>query len=265
MASHSGGISMKIVILAGGLGTRISEETVARPKPMIEIGGKPILWHIMKIYSHYGFNDFIICLGYRGYLIKEYFANYFLHTSDVTFHLAENRMEVHRETAEPWRVTLVDTGEHTQTGGRVKRVLHHVADDEIFALTYGDGVADIDITAQLAFHRAHGRKATVTAVRPARRFGAIAVDGDRVLTFQEKPEDDGGWINGGFFLLSPKVGDLIADDATVWEDLPMQSLARSDDLHAYVHRGFWHPMDTMRDKTFLEQCWASGDAKWRKW
>jgi glucose-1-phosphate cytidylyltransferase len=265
MASHSGSSSMKIVILAGGLGTRISEETVARPKPMIEIGGKPILWHIMKIYSHYGFTDFIVCLGYRGYLIKEYFANYFLHTSDVTFHLAENRMEVHRETAEPWRVTLVDTGEHTQTGGRLKRVLHHVTDDEIFALTYGDGVADIDISAQLAFHRAHGRKATVTAVRPARRFGAIAVEGERVLTFQEKPEDDGGWINGGFFLLSPSVGDLIADDMTVWEDNPMQSLARQDQLRAFVHRGFWHPMDTMRDKTFLEQCWASGDAKWRKW
>jgi glucose-1-phosphate cytidylyltransferase len=265
MASHSGDINMKIVILAGGLGTRISEETVARPKPMIEIGGKPILWHIMKIYSHYGFTDFIVCLGYRGYLIKEYFANYFLHTSDVTFHLAENRMEVHRETAEPWRVTLVDTGEHTQTGGRLKRVLHHVADDEIFALTYGDGVADIDIAEQLAFHRAHGRKATVTAVRPARRFGAIAVEGERVLTFQEKPEDDGGWINGGFFLLSPSVGDLIADDMTVWEDNPMQSLARQDQLRAFVHRGFWHPMDTMRDKTFLEQCWSSGDAKWRKW
>src|ERR1700710_1734733 len=219
---------MKIVILAGGLGTRISEETAVRPKPMIELGGKPILWHIMKIYSHYGFTDFIICLSYRGYLIKEYFANYFLHTSDVTFHLAENRMEVHRETAEPWRVTLVETGEHTQTGGRVKRVLHHVEKDEIFALTYGDGVADIDISAQLAFHRAHGRSATVTAVRPARRFGAIAVEGDRVLTFKEKPDDDGGWINGGFFLLSPEVGKLIADDTTVWEDLPMQSLARSD-------------------------------------
>ena len=232
---------------------------------MIEIGGKPILWHIMKIYSHYGFTHFVICLGYRGYLIKEYFANYLLHTSDVTFHLAENRMEVHRETAEPWRVTLAETGEHTQTGGRVKRVLHHVQNDEIFALTYGDGVADIDIAAQLAFHRTHGRKATVTAVRPARRFGAIAVEGDRVLTFQEKPEDDGGWINGGFFLLSPKVGELIADDTTVWEDLPMQSLARSDDLRAYVHRGFWHPMDTIRDKNFLEECWASGDAKWRKW
>jgi glucose-1-phosphate cytidylyltransferase len=265
VAPYSGDSSMKIVILAGGLGTRISEETVARPKPMIEIGGKPIIWHIMKIYSHYGFSDFIVCLGYRGYLIKEYFANYFLHTSDVTFHLAENRMEVHRETAEPWRVTLVDTGEHTQTGGRVKRVLHHVANDEIFALTYSDGVADIDISAQLAFHRAHGRSATVTAVRPARRFGAIAVEGDRVLTFQEKPEDDGGWINGGFFLLSPTVGDLIADDSTVWEDIPMQSLARSDNLRAYVHRGFWHPMDTMRDRTFLEQCWASGDAKWKKW
>ena len=185
--------------------------------------------------------------------------------SDVTMHLAENRMEVHRETAEPWRVTLVDTGEQTQTGGRVKRVLHHVKNDEIVGLTYGDGVADIDINAELAFHRAHGRRATVTAVRPARRFGALAIDGDRVLTFQEKPEDDGGWINGGFFLLSPSVGELIAGDETVWEDIPMQTLAHNDDLRAYVHRGFWHPMDTLRDMTFLERCWASGEAKWKKW
>jgi glucose-1-phosphate cytidylyltransferase len=256
---------VKIVILAGGLGTRISEETVARPKPMIEIGGRPILWHIMKIYSHHGFNDFIVCLGYRGYLIKEYFANYFLHMSDVTIHLAENRMDVHRETAEPWRVTLVDTGEHTQTGGRVKRILHHVRNDELFALTYGDGVADIDIAAELAFHRAHGRMATVTAVRPARRFGAIAVDGDRVLTFREKPEDDGGWINGGFFLLSPEIGHFIKDDSTIWEDEPMQTLAANGDLRAYVHRGFWHPMDTLRDRNFLEEQWASGAAKWKRW
>ena len=220
---------MKIVILAGGLGTRISEETAARPKPMIEIGGKPIIWHIMKIYSHFGFNDFIVCLGYRGYLIKEYFANYFLHMSDVTFHIAENRMEVHRETAEPWRVTLVETGDNTQTGGRVKRALHYVKDDEIFGLTYGDGVADIDIKAQLAFHRAHGRRATITAVWPARRFGAIAIEDDRVLTFREKPEDDGGWINGGFFLLSPTVGELIAGDKTVWEEGPMQALACNDE------------------------------------
>jgi glucose-1-phosphate cytidylyltransferase len=232
---------------------------------MVEIGGRPLLWHILKIYSAQGINDFIICLGYKGYVIKEYFANYFLHMSDVTFHLAENRMDVHRETAEPWRVTLVDTGEHTQTGGRVKRILHHVKQDEIFALTYGDGVADIDINAQLAFHRAHGGKATVTAVRPARRFGAIAVDGDKVLTFREKPDDDGGWINGGFFLLSPSVGDLIKDDSTIWEEGPMQSLAKENDLRAYVHHGFWHPMDTLRDRTFLEEQWASGKAKWKTW
>lgn len=256
---------MKVVILAGGLGTRISEETDVRPKPMVEIGGRPILWHIMKIYSHYGFNDFIVCLGYKGYVIKEYFANYFLHMSDVTIHLADNRMEVHRQSAEPWRVTLVDTGEHTQTGGRVKRILHHVEADEVFALTYGDGVADIDIQAQLAFHKSHGRQATVTAVRPAKRFGALALDGDRVLSFQEKPEDDGGWINGGFFLLSPTVGSLIADDATIWEQEPMKALAQADQLHAFVHRGFWHPMDTLRDRTFLETQWTQGQAKWRVW
>jgi glucose-1-phosphate cytidylyltransferase len=256
---------MKVVILAGGLGTRIAEETGIRPKPMIEIGGRPIIWHIMKIYSSFGFNDFIICLGYRGYMIKEYFANYFLHMSDVTLHLAENRMDVHREATEPWRVTLIDTGEHTQTGGRLQRVMHHVQNDEVFALTYGDGVADIDLNAQLAFHRAHRARATVTAVRPARRFGALAVDGDRVLAFREKPEDDGGWINGGFFLLSPSVAGLIKDDATVWEQQPMQALADANDLRAYVHRGFWHPMDTMRDRTFLEEQWASGQAKWKLW
>jgi glucose-1-phosphate cytidylyltransferase len=256
---------MKVVILAGGLGSRISEETSVRPKPMIEIGGRPILWHIMKIYSHYGFNEFVVCLGYKGYLIKEYFANYFLHMSDVTMHIAENRTEVHRKNAEPWHITLVDTGEATQTAGRIKRVLHHVRDDELFALTYGDGVADIDITAQIAFHKAHGRRATVAAVRPAKRFGAITVEGDRVVAFREKPDDEGGWINGGFFLLSPSVGELIAGDATVWEEGPMEALARGDELRAFVHRGFWHPMDTLRDRNFLEAQWSQNTAKWKVW
>jgi glucose-1-phosphate cytidylyltransferase len=257
---------MKVIILAGGLGTRISEETSMRPKPMVEIGGRPILWHIMKIYSHFGCNDFIVCLGYKGYMIKEYFANYFLHMSDVTMHLAENRMDVHRQTAEPWRVTLVDTGSETQTGGRLKRVLHHVENEDVFALTYGDGVADIDIAAQIAFHRAHGRAATVTAVRPAKRFGALALQDDRVISFQEKPEDqEGGWINGGFFLLSPHVGDLIAGDSTAWEREPLESLVQRDQLRAYIHRGFWSPMDTLRDRTFLEDQWNNGTAKWRVW
>jgi glucose-1-phosphate cytidylyltransferase len=256
---------VKVVILAGGFGTRISEETGTRPKPMVEIGGRPILWHIMKIYSHYGFQDFVICLGYKGYMIKEFFANYFLHMSDVTFHLAENRMEVNRRTAENWCVTLVDTGEGTQTGGRIKRVLQHVADEEVFALTYGDGLADIDLGKQLAFHKAHGRKATVTVVRPATRFGAISLDGDVVSSFREKPEDEGGWINGGFFLLSPSVGDLIAGDSTIWEREPMDALVRSDQMRAFVHNGFWHPMDTLRDRTFLEEQWTSGAARWRLW
>jgi len=256
---------MKVVILAGGSGTRISEETTIKPKPMVEIGGRPILWHIMKIYSHYGLTDFVVCLGYKGYVIKEYFANYFLHMSDVTFHLAENRMEVHRETAESWRVTLVNTGEETMTGGRLKRALPYVGDDDVFALTYGDGVADVNIAAQLEFHKRHGRKATVTAVRPAKRFGAIAIEGDRVSSFREKPDDDGGWINGGFFLLSPSVGELIADDKTVWEREPMQALASQDQLRAFSHHGFWHPMDTLRDKNFLEEEWTSGRAKWRTW
>jgi glucose-1-phosphate cytidylyltransferase len=256
---------MKVVILAGGLGTRIAEETSTRPKPMVEIGGRPILWHIMKIYSHYGFHDFVICLGYKGFMIKEYFANYFLHMSDVTFHIAENRMEVHRETAEPWRVTLVDTGEDTQTGGRLKRVLPYVADEPFFALTYGDGVADIDLGAEIAFHKAHGRSATVSVVRPAKRFGAVAIEGDRVVNFEEKPNDDGGWINGGFFLLSPSVGNLIEGDKTIWEREPMEQLVRGDDLRAYVHPGFWHPMDSLRDRNFLEGEWAGNRAKWRVW
>lgn len=256
---------MKVVILAGGLGTRIAEETTTRPKPMVEIGGRPILWHIMKIYSHYGFHDFVICLGYKGYMIKEYFANYFLHMSDVTFHLAENRMEVHRETAEPWRVTLVDTGEETQTGGRLKRVLPYLVDEPFFALTYGDGVADIDLSAEIAFHTKHGRAATVSVVRPAKRFGAVAIEGTRVVNFEEKPNDDGGWINGGFFLLSPSVAGLIADDKTIWERQPMEQLARTDQLRAFVHHGFWHPMDTLRDRNYLEDEWANNRAKWRVW
>jgi glucose-1-phosphate cytidylyltransferase len=256
---------MKVVILAGGLGSRLAEETIVRPKPMVEIGGKPILWHIMKIYSQHGFTDFIICLGYKGYLIKEFFANYFLHTSDVTLHLADNRMEVHRNTSESWRVTLVDTGDQSQTGGRIKRILPYVADDPYFALTYGDGVADVDIPAEIAFHLAHGRKATVTAVRPVGRFGAMGIDGARVVAFEEKPETDGGWINGGFFLLSPSVGALIAGDQTVWEREPMEALAAGDELRAFVHGGFWHPMDTLRDRNFLEEQWAKGVARWKTW
>src|ERR1700704_4457981 len=221
---------MKAVILAGGLGTRISEETQVRPQPLVEIGGRPVLWHIMKIYSAHGIHEFIICLGYKGYMIKEYFANYFLHMSDVTFHVAENRMEVHRQTAEPWRVTLVDTGDVTQTGGRIKRVMDYVKNEPYFALTYGDGVADIDIAAEINFHKAHGRKATVTAVRPAKRFGAIGIDGDRVMSFREKPEDDGGWISGGFFFLSPSIGELISGDDTSWEREPLERLAEMDQL-----------------------------------
>jgi glucose-1-phosphate cytidylyltransferase len=256
---------MKAVILAGGLGTRLAEETSVRPKPMVEIGGRPIIWHIMKIYAAHGINDFIVCLGYKGYLIKEYFANYFLHTSDVTLHLAENRVEVHRNTAEPWRVTLVDTGETTETGGRIKRIIPYVSDEPFFALTYGDGVANIDIRAQINFHKSHGRMATVTAVRPAKRFGAIEIEHDRVTSFVEKPEHDGGWINGGFFLLPPKVGNMIPGDDTKWEQEPMQALARKDELRAYVHQGFWHPMDTLRDRTFLEEQWVSGKAAWKLW
>jgi glucose-1-phosphate cytidylyltransferase len=256
---------MKVVILAGGLGTRISEETAIKPKPMVEIGGRPIIWHVMKIYSHYGFRDFIVCLGYKGYAIKEYFSNYFLHMSDVTFHMGENRMEVLRETAEPWRITLIDTGDQTMTGGRLKRVLPYLVDEPVFALTYGDGVADIDLSKEIAFHKNHGRLATVTAVRPAKRFGSIALDGDKVAGFQEKPEGDGGWINGGFFLLSPKVGEFIEGDHTVWEREPMEALAGRDELRAYVHHGFWHPMDTLRDRTYLEEEWTAGRARWRIW
>lgn len=256
---------MKAVILAGGLGTRISEETHLRPKPMIEIGGKPILWHIMKLYSTHGVNDFIICCGYRGYVIKEFFANYFLHSSDVTFDMARNSMEVHRRHAEPWRVTVVDTGEDTLTGGRLKRVADYVAMDESFCFTYGDGVADVDITALLRFHQAHGKLATVTAVQPPGRYGALAMEGDAVRGFTEKPRGDGGMINGGFFVLSPQVIDLVADDQTPWESTPLEALAQQDQLRAFAHTGFWQPMDTLRDKTQLDALWQSGCAPWKVW
>lgn len=256
---------MKAVLLAGGLGTRISEETNLKPKPMVEIGGKPILWHIMKTYSYHGVNDFIICCGYKGYVIKEYFANYFLHMSDVTFDMTSNRMEVHHKKAEPWRVTLVDTGDDTLTGGRLKRVREYVKDDDAFCFTYGDGVADIDISSQLAYHRAHGKMATVTAVQPPGRYGALVCDKDTVLGFQEKPPGDGAWINGGFFVLSPRVIDYIDGDRTSWEAGPLESIAREGQLRAFEHRGFWQAMDTLRDKNLLEDLWASGTAPWKVW
>lgn len=256
---------MKAVILAGGLGTRLSEETHLRPKPMVEIGGKPIIWHIMKIYAAHGVTDFVICCGYKGYMIKEYFANYFLHMSDVTIDLAANSVEVHRRAAEPWRVTLVDTGETTMTGGRLRRVRDHLRDEEAFCFTYGDGVADIDVSAEIAFHRAHGRKATIAAVRPPGRYGALQRDGERVVGFTEKPRGDGGYINGGFFVLSPSVIDLVAEDATSFEAEPLTTLAQTGDLMAFEHDGFWQAMDTLRDKTQLEELWASGRAPWRIW
>ncbi len=255
---------MKAVILAGGRGTRLSEESHLKPKPMVEIGGRPILWHIMKIYSHYGIRDFIICLGYKGYVIKEYFANYFLHMSDVTFDMEKNGMEVHCRHVEPWRVTLVDTGEATQTGGRVRRVAGYIG-RETFCLTYGDGVSDVDVSALVAFHRLHGRKATITAIRPPGRFGAIDVDGTSVTSFREKPAGDGCWINGGFFVLEPAVMDLIDGDETIWEGAPLAQLAARGDLQAYQHAGFWQPMDTLRDKTQLETLWAGGHAPWKVW
>lgn len=256
---------MKAVILAGGLGTRFAEETDLKPKPLIEVGGKPIIWHIMKIYSANGINDFIICLGYKGYLIKEYFNNYFLHMSNVTFDIKNNRMEVHDVQAEPWRVTLVDTGELTMIGGRIKRILPYLGDDTEFCLTYGDGVGDMDVRATIELHRREGRLATVTAVQPPGRFGAINFEGNRVTGFQEKPVGDGGWINGGYFVLSPKVGDYIEGDATVWEQEPMKRLAAEGNLSAHFHRGFWQPMDTLRDKRQLEDMWASGRAPWKIW
>jgi glucose-1-phosphate cytidylyltransferase len=256
---------MKAVILAGGLGTRISEETSTRPKPMIEIGGKPVLWHIMKIYSHYGINDFVICCGYKGYVIKEYFANYFLHMSDVTFDMANNRMEVHQHKAEPWKVTLVDTGDETMTGGRLKRVADYVKDEAAFCLTYGDGVSDLNIAELITFHQSQNVKATVTATIPPGRFGALDISGNKVNTFMEKPKGDGMMINGGFFVLSPKVIDYITDDKTLWEREPVERLAREGDLAAFQHQGFWQPMDTLRDKMYLEELWQSGKAPWKVW
>ncbi|MYM85386.1 glucose-1-phosphate cytidylyltransferase [Duganella sp. FT50W] len=256
---------MKAVILAGGLGTRLSEETTLKPKPMVEVGGKPILWHILKSYSAHGINDFVICCGYRGYVIKEFFANYFLHTSDVTFDLQQNSMEVHQRHAEPWRVTLIDTGADTMTGGRLKRVREHVAKDDAFCFTYGDGVSDIDIGASIAFHRQHGKLATMTAVQPPGRFGAVDMDGSRILSFKEKPQGDGNWVNGGYFVLSPRVIDLIDDDSTIWEKGPMETLAQQGDMHAFHHHGFWQPMDTLRDKVLLEGLWDAGQAPWKQW
>ena len=256
---------MKAVILAGGLGTRISEETHLKPKPMVEIGGMPILWHIMKIFSSHGVNDFVICCGYKGYLIKEYFANYFLHMSDVTFDMSRNHMEVHQRHAEPWCVTVVDTGEDTMTGGRLKRVSSYLADQETFCLTYGDGVSDVNITSLLAFHQAHGLKATLTATRPPERFGVLELDGQRVRSFTEKPKGAGSMISGGFFVLQASVIDLIQDDSTVWEREPLESLAREGQLAAYQHEGFWQPMDTLRDRNQLEGLWASGHAPWKVW
>ena|SRR5579863_5668336 len=256
---------MKAVILAGGLGTRLSEETGLRPKPMVEVGERPILWHIMKIYSHYGVNDFIICLGYKGYVIKEYFANYFLHMSDVTFDMANNQMEVHQNNAEPWRVTLVETGAGTQTGGRLRRVRDYLKGEEDFCFTYGDGVADVNIGALIDFHRKHGKRATITATQPPGRFGALIIEKDRVESFREKPQGDGAWINGGYFVLKPDVIDLIEGDDMIWERKPLEALAHSGELQAYRHAGFWQPMDTLRDKQHLEELWARGEAPWKVW
>jgi glucose-1-phosphate cytidylyltransferase len=256
---------MKAVILAGGLGTRISEETAVRPKPMVEIGGKPILWHIMKMYAAHGINDFIICCGYKGYVIKVYFSNYFLHMSDVTFDLrSDNQMQVHQQFAEPWKVTLVDTGDQTMTGGRLKRVEAYLGEGD-FCFTYGDGVSDVDLTQLIAFHQTHGKLATVTAVQPPGRFGALDLKGDAVTSFIEKPHGDGMYINGGFFVLSPKVLDLIEGDTTIWEKKPLETLAHQGQLNAYKHHGFWQPMDTLRDKQLLEDLWGSGAAPWKQW
>ena len=256
---------MKAVILAGGLGTRISEETSNRPKPMIEIGGKPLLWHILKTYSHHGINDFVICCGYKGYVIKEYFANYFLHMSDVTFDMSKNTMEVHQRNAEPWKVTLVDTGENTMTGGRVKRIADFVKDEEAFCLTYGDGLSDVNITKLLAFHKTQRVKATLTGSTPPGRFGALDINGSMVTSFMEKPRGDGAMINGGFFVLSPDVLHYLTDDSTKWEREPLERLAQEGNLAAYQHHGFWQPMDTLRDKIYLEELWQSGKAPWKVW
>lgn len=256
---------MKAVILAGGLGTRISEETHLKPKPMIEIGGMPILWHIMKLYSAHGINDFIVCCGYKGYVIKEYFANYFLHKSDVTFDIANNKMHVHERHAEPWRVTLVDTGLDTMTGGRLRRVADHLEKEDSFCFTYGDGLADVNIAQLIDFHRTHGKKATVTAVSPPGRYGALLQDGDKVVGFNEKPRGDGGLINGGFFVLSPKCLDLIGGDETAWEEYPLSKLADDGELMSYHHKGFWQPMDTLREKNQLERMWRDNRAPWKIW
>jgi glucose-1-phosphate cytidylyltransferase len=255
---------MKAVILAGGVGSRLSEETQLRPKPMIEVGGKPILWHIMKLYAAHGITDFVICLGYKGYVIKEYFANYYLHTADVTFDIATNSIEVHQSTAEPWRVTLIDTGVETQTGGRLRRVLEYLGDED-FCFTYGDGVADVDMTKLVEFHRAQRTIATITAVQPAGRFGAMDLEGERVSQFREKPAGDGAWINGGFFVLSPAVRDYLDGDETVWEQEPLGRLAADGQLSSYKHHGFWQPMDTLREKHQLEELWATGRAPWKSW
>ena len=256
---------MKCVILAGGLGTRLSEETVVKPKPMVEIGGKPILWHIMKLYSYYGVNEFIICLGYKGYVIKEYFANYFLHMSDVTFDMSNNQMTVHNQHAEPWKVTLVDTGDSSMTGGRLRRVQEFVKDEKAFCFTYGDGVSDVNISELIAYHHKHGKLATLTSVAPPGRFGALDIQSGLIKSFKEKPAGDGARINGGFFVLSPKVIDLIDGDACTWEQQPLETLAKSDELMAFNHDGFWQPMDTLRDKVHLEELWSQNKAPWKQW
>lgn len=256
---------MKAVILAGGLGTRLSEETVHRPKPMVEIGGKPLLWHIMKMYSHHGINNFIVCCGFKGYVIKEYFANYFLHTSDVTFNLRENSIEVLNKRAEAWKVTLVDTGEHSMTGGRLRRVSEYVKEDDAFCFTYGDGLGDVDITQTIALHKSHGKLATLTAAAPPGRFGALNIQAGCVTNFQEKPKGDGAMINAGFFVLSPDVLDYLTDDSTIWEREPLIRLAQDGQLMAYEHKGFWQCMDTVRDRTLLQQLWAEGTAPWKMW
>ncbi len=256
---------MKAVILAGGLGTRISEETHLKPKPMIEIGGKPLLWHIMKLFSSHDVNEFVICCGYKGYIVKEYFANYFLHMSDVTFNIGENKMEVHNQNAEPWEVTLIDTGDNSMTGGRLKRIANYVNDEEAFCFTYGDGLSDVNITSLIEFHKEHGKLATVTAVLPPGRYGALKISDEQVMNFMEKPLGDGNRINGGYFVLSPKCIDLIDDDETIWEDKPLLDLTRQGQLMAYEHNGFWQPMDTLREKTLLEDLWSSGIAPWKIW
>jgi len=255
---------MKVVILAGGLGTRLSEETVIKPKPMVEIGGNPILWHIMKIFSQYGFNDFIICLGYKGYVIKEYFANYFLHMSDVTIDIKNNKIEIHQNYSEPWKISLIDTGDNTMTGGRVKRIQSYIG-DETFMLTYGDGLSDVNIPNLIKFHKKHGQIGTLTAIRPVGRFGALELSGPSVTTFLEKPEGEGGYINGGFFVFEPQLFDYLKDDATILERSPLETLAKERQLNAFKHEGFWHPMDTLRDKNYLENLWSSGKAPWKVW